>query len=168
GNYIIFAGDKRDLNAGFVKSGQLKALDPSIKSGKIKIDYNIFVEDWSGENASHELKRYLDLTGEQPAVILSSSDQMSYGIIETLKAYGMAGKVLVTGQDAELTACQNIIKGYQVMTVYKPLKKLAYTAAELSIKIIKNQSITETTSNIFNGHKQLPSILLDPVSAEPA
>ena len=33
--------------------------------------------------------------------------------------------MLVTGQDAELAACQRIVAGTQAMTIYKPLKMLA-------------------------------------------
>jgi len=166
GKYLLFGGDKDDFNAVLVKNGQLKLLGPLTTSGKINIDYNIFVEDWSEENARHELKRYIDLSGSQPDVILSSYDGMSTGIINTLKEYGLEGKVLVTGQDAELNACRNIVKGYQIMTVYKPLKKIAYAAADLSLKLIKSQKLTEATSKVFNGNKEVPSILLEPISVD--
>ncbi len=166
GKYLIFGGDKGDLNAGLVMNGQMKILEQLTGSGKIKIDYNIYVEDWSAENARHELKIYLNLSGEQPDVILSSNDGMAIGIVETLKEFGMEGKVLVTGQDAELAACQNIVKGYQIMTVYKPLKKLAYTAADLSFKLIKSKELTEAISKVNNGRKDVPSILLEPISVD--
>ncbi len=166
GNYLIFGGDKRDLNAVSVNNGLLKILDPLISSGKIHIDYNIYVEDWSGENAGHELKRYLNLSCSKPDVILSSYDGMSVGLINTLKDFGFEGKVLVTGQDAELEACRNIVKGFQIMTVYKPIKKLAYAAAELSMNLVHNQIITNANFKINNGFKNVPSILLDPISVD--
>ena len=166
GKYLIFGGDKSDLNAGFVKNGVIKILDKYSSTGKIKINFDIFVEDWSGENAKHELKRYLDLSGEIPDVILSSYDGMSSGIIEALKEYHLEGKVLVTGQDAELGACRNIVKGDQAMTVYKPIKKLAFTAAEISMKIIKSQPLSEATSIVNNGSKDVFSILLDPIAVD--
>lgn len=166
GKYLIFGGDKSDLNATLVKNGQLKALEPLTNSGQIKVLYDVYVEDWSKENAKHELKKFLDLSIEQPDVILSSNDGMATGIIETLREYHLEGKVLVTGQDAELSSCQNIMKGYQTMTIYKPLKKLAYTAAELSMKLIKSQLLTETNSKTFNGAIDVPSILLEPVSVD--
>ena len=37
-------------------------------------------------------------------------------------------KVLVVGQDADLEACQRIVEGTQVMTVYKLMEKLAQRA----------------------------------------
>lgn len=166
GKYLIFGGDRSDLNAVLVNTGQLKSLEPLISSGKIKIDYNVYIEDWSEENAGHELKRYLNLSNSKPDVILSSFDGMSNGIIKTLKEFGFEGQVLVTGQDAELEACKNIVNGFQTMTVYKPIKKLAYTAAELSMKLVHTKSLTETNSKIFNGFKDVPSVLLEPISVD--
>ena len=166
GDYLLFGGDKADKNAIYVKRGQLEVLDPYIKSNKIKILYDIYVEDWSGENAKYDIKRYLDLSLSKPDVILSSYDGMSTGIIEALKDYNYEGQIIITGQDAELAACKNIVAGYQNMTVYKPLKKMAYTAAELCKKIINNENISEATTSLTNGYKEVPAILLEPITVD--
>ena len=163
GSYILIGGDKADMNAVLVKNGQLAVLDPFIKSGKIKIVYNIFVEDWSGENARHEIKKFLDLSGEIPDVILSSNDGMSTGIIELLKQYNLDGKVVITGQDAELTACRNIVQDKQSMSVYKPFRQLAFAAAELAMELAKNEKITKAATFAPNGLKNVYAILLSPV-----
>ena len=44
-------------------------------------------------------------------------------------------EVLVTGQDADLAACQRIVAGTQFMTIYKPLSRLAGQAAELARRL---------------------------------
>ncbi len=163
GNYLIIGGDKADQNALFVKNGQLQQLEPYIKSGDIKIGFNIFVEDWSGDNAKYYLSNYMNLGGEQPDVILSSYDGMTTSMIEVLKENNIAGSVIITGQDAELQACKNIIEGYQTMTIYKPLKPLAEKAAELCKKIIDNEKITDATATQSNGMIEVPAIFLEPV-----
>ena len=48
-----------------------------------------------------------------------------------LPAQGLAGKIPVAGQDAELTGVQRIVQGTQIMTVYKPIKLLTEKAAEI-------------------------------------
>ncbi len=53
------------------------------------------------------------------------NDGMANTSIAALKAQGLAGKVLVTGQDAEVSGIRNILLGDQSMTIYKPIKKLA-------------------------------------------
>jgi D-xylose transport system substrate-binding protein len=166
GNYLIIGGDKADQNAIFVKNGQLQQLESHIKSGDVKITFNVFIEDWSGDNAKYYLEKYLDLGGPVPDVILSSYDGMTTGMIEALKENNLAGNVLATGQDAELAACKNIIAGYQTMTVYKPLKPLAEKAAEICKKIINKEKIDEAIATQNNNFKEVPSIFLDPVSVD--
>ncbi len=92
---------------------------------------------------------------------------MSTGVIDLLKDYDIQpGQILITGQDGELPACRNIVQGYQVMTIYKSVRNLAYKAAEISIKLAKNEKITDVTTTISNGEKAVPTIFLDPVTVD--
>ena len=75
---------------------------------------------------------------------------------------GLAGKILVTGQDAELSACQRIVNGTQAMTIYKPLSQLAKRAAEAATKIARSKPVF-ALGKINNGQIDVPSILLDVV-----
>ena len=40
----------------------------------------------------------------------------------------MEGKVLVAGQDADIEAIRNIAGGIQTITIYKPIKSMAWTS----------------------------------------
>ncbi len=167
GNYVLLGGDKADQNAIYVKKGQLEQLDPYLKSGEIKITYNIYVDEWSKDDAKNNFASYMNLGDVQPDVILSSYDGMTAGAIEVLKENNIAaGTVITTGQDAELLACKNILEGYQNMTVYKPLKKLAEKAAEICKKIVDKQKITDATATQSNGMIDVPAILLDPITVD--
>ena len=73
---------------------------------------------------------------------------------------GLAGKVFVTGQDADLAACQRIVRGTQAMSVYKPLAKLADRAAEAAVALARRQ-ILIVRDSVNNGLKDVPSILED-------
>lgn len=166
GNYILLGGDKADKNAIMVKSGQLKALDSSIKDGKIKVVYDVFIENWSYENAYEEINSYLNMCQEIPNAILASNDGMARGAAQAIKEHGLSGKILVTGQDAELAACKNIVSGLQAMTVYKSFKNQAYTAAALAFKCAKGEKITEAKSTVFNGRIEVPAILIKPTPVD--
>lgn len=166
GKYILVGGDKADQNAIWVKSGQKAALAPYLKTDGIQVVYDTYIEGWTDDNARVEMKKYLDLSESVPDVILASNDGMATSIIELLKERYLAGKVLITGQDAELEACRNIVKGYQTMTVYKSVKQLAVKAAEVSIKLAKNEKITEISKTVNNGLKDVPSVLLDPIAVD--
>jgi D-xylose transport system substrate-binding protein len=74
--------------------------------------------------------------------------------------------VLVTGQDADLAACQRIVAGTQSMTVYKPIKALATKAAEVAMLLARKQPVLEATRTLKNGRKDVPSILLDAIPVD--
>jgi D-xylose transport system substrate-binding protein len=165
GKYIILNGDNNDQNAIWVNEGIAKVIDPLLKSGDIKVLYSVYIEDWSGDNAYMETKRFLSLGLEAPDVILSAYDGMSRGVVKALDEAEVTSFPVITGQNAELLSCKNIVTGKQSMTVYKPLKTEAEFAAETAIKCAKNENI-ETNNSVFNGLKKIPSILIDPISVD--
>ena len=76
----------------------------------------------------------------------------------------MAGRILVVGQDADLEACQRIVEGTQLMTVYKPVEKLAQRAAECTVALVQNETIVgEDVTTLNNGKYQIPYVALKPV-----
>jgi D-xylose transport system substrate-binding protein len=89
-------------------------LDPFVKSGKIKILYHIFIEKWSQPFAEFEMKTFLKLSGEKPDVILASGGTSSVGVIKALNEFGLAGKILVTVQDTDLTNCNIFFRDYRL------------------------------------------------------
>ena len=81
-----------------------------------------------------------------------------------LTTQGLAGKVIVTGQDAELAALQRIAKGTQTMTIYKPIQPLAYGAVEAAIKLAKGETI-DAKDKIKSDSmtKEVPAVLYEPI-----
>jgi len=87
---------------------------------------------------------------------------MAGGVVAALEKRGLAGKILVTGQDAELPALQRIAEGKQTMTVYKPIIPLANSAVEAAMKLGKKESLTGT--QMFKNDaigKEITAILLE-------
>jgi D-xylose transport system substrate-binding protein len=114
------------------------------------------------------MKGALDKSGNQVDAVLASNDGTAGGAIQALAGRKLAGKVLVTGQDADLSACQRIAEGTQCMTVYKPLKLLAAKAAEAAVALAAKKPIADITRMIHNGRKDVPSILFPPVLVDNA
>jgi D-xylose transport system substrate-binding protein len=71
--------------------------------------------------------------------------------------------VIVTGQDAELVACQRIVGGEQAMTIYKPVEQLARRATEVAIAMIKGKPVIASDAT-DNGKVKVPSIFHDVVT----
>lgn len=151
-------GAKTDENAHLMKQGQDLVLAPAIARGDIKIVHEDWAEEWKPENAKKIVEAAITRAGSFDAV-LAANDGTAGGAIQALSEEGLAGKVLVTGQDAELAACQRIVNGQQAMTIYKPLKKLAEAAADAAVRLAKRQVVVAREA-VDNGKEEVPSILM--------
>jgi D-xylose transport system substrate-binding protein len=160
---IRLYGAKTDNNAVVFKAGQDKVLQPLIHSGAIQVVHEDWVEDWKPENAKKVTNAGINKAGHNFDAILASNDGTAGGAIQALIEEGLAGKVLVTGQDADLAACQRILAGTQSMTVYKPLKNLADRAAEYAVKLAQRRPVIAAGS-YDNGQIQVPTVLLEVIA----
>ncbi|NOZ72225.1 MAG: hypothetical protein GXP38_09985 [Chloroflexi bacterium] len=71
----------------------------------------------------------------------------------------------LSGQDATVGGIQNILSGWQSMTVYKPIKLEAEAAAEAAIALLKGEDVaTLTNDTINNGQSDLPFMKLTPLA----
>jgi len=132
-------------------------LDPLIKSGKVVVVHEDWALDWKPEVAKKIMNAAITKGGREIDAVLATNDGTAGGAIQSLMEEGLAGKVLVTGQDADLAACQRIVRGTQAMTVYKPLNKLATNAAAVAVAVAKGEK-PNATSSVDNGSKEVPSI----------
>jgi D-xylose transport system substrate-binding protein len=162
GNYVLIGGSPTDYNAILLRKGQMNILKPAIDRGDIKIISEQFAREWKAEEALRITEDALTRTGKKIQAIVASNDGTAGGAISALEAAGLAGKVLVTGQDAQKDAVQRIVKGTQTMTIYKPIQPLAFGAVDAAIKLARKQPV-ETQDKINNGKKDVPSILIPPV-----
>lgn len=161
GNYILIAGSPTDENATLFRQGQLNILQPAADKGEIKIIMDQFAKDWLPIEAMKQTQNALTLSQNNLSAIVASNDGLASGAIQALAEQGLAGKIPVSGQDAEAAAVQRIIDGTQVMTVYKPIKKLACTAAEAAVALAQNKKPEGINGRINNGKKEVPAILIE-------
>jgi len=166
GNYVLIGGAPTDYNAILFRQGQMNILRPYIDRGDIKIVADQWATDWLPINALKHTENALTMNQNKVEAIVASNDGTAGGSIQALEEQKLAGKVIVSGQDAELAACQRILNGTQAMTVYKPIKPLAEKAAEITLKIIKGEPISEADHVVNNGRKDVPSILLPPIAVD--
>ena len=135
GRIVRIYGAKTDNNASLFKRGQDRVLEPYIARGDIVVVHEDWAEDWKPENAKRIVNAAITASGPGIDAVLASNDGTAGGAIQALSEEGLAGKVLVTGQDADTVALQRIAAGTQAMTIYKPLKTLARGAAELAVQV---------------------------------
>ena len=141
GNYIMVYGASTDNNAHIIKKEQLAVLQPAIDRGDIRIVADQHATDWRPEEALKIVENALTQNREDVQAVVASNDGTAGGAISALANRGLAGKVLVTGQDAEKAALQRIAEGKQTMTVYKPIIPLASTAVEAAAALARKQPL---------------------------
>jgi len=163
GRIVRIYGAKTDNNAALFKRGQDRVLEPLIKSGDIQVLHEDWAEDWKPENAKRIVNAAITANGPRIDAVLASNDGTAGGAIQALSEEGLAGKVLVTGQDAETVALQRIAVGTQAMTIYKPLRTLASGAAELAVQMAARRVVV-ASKTVDNGHGQVPAVLFDVIT----
>ncbi|MEK7432521.1 MAG: substrate-binding domain-containing protein [Cyanobacteriota bacterium] len=162
-NIVRIYGSKTDNNAFMFKEGQDVVINELVKDNKVKVVHEDWATDWKPEEAKRIMNAALTKYGQNIFAVLSSNDGMAGGAIQSLLEEKIAGKVIVTGQDADLVACQRIAAGTQAMTIYKPIKLLAEKSAEIALDMAKRKVII-AKNTVNNGFKEVPSVLLEVVS----
>jgi D-xylose transport system substrate-binding protein len=160
GRIVRINGPKTDYTGMLFKKGQDEVLAPLIASRAIEVVHEDYAAGWKPENAKRIVSAAITAKGATFQAVLATNDGTAGGAIQALLEEGLAGKVFVTGQDADLAACQRIVRGTQAMSVYKPLAKLANRAAEAAVALARRQVLIVRDS-VNNGVKDVPSILED-------
>ena len=103
--------------------------------------------------------------------MLAANDGLGQSAISILKNNKIPPKTVpVTGQDATLQGVQNILAGYQYMTVYKPIYEEVAGAATLAVLARAGQTPDPALLNgsVDAQNHKTPSLLLTPISVTAA
>jgi D-xylose transport system substrate-binding protein len=163
GNYVMVYGASTDNNARIMQKEQMSVLQPAVDRKDIKIVADQFIPDWKNDLALNFAENTLTKENDNIQAFVVSNDGMAGGVVSALAKKGLAGKILVTGQDAQIDALQRIAEGTQSMTIYKPIIPLASSAVDAAIKLAKKEPLTNATpfkNDQLNG-KEVPAILLE-------
>ncbi|MDP4092884.1 MAG: substrate-binding domain-containing protein [Bacillota bacterium] len=161
GNYEIINGSPTDYNCTMINKGYMQVLLPYIENGSIKIVDESWAQAWKYELAFESVQNVLQ-RGKKIDGIIAGNDNLAAEAIKALSENQLAGKVQVVGQDADLSGCQRVVEGMQLMTVYKPIDNLAKTAAEIAISMAKGEQI-KANSEINDGKYNVPYYMLQPI-----
>ena len=162
GNYVLIAGSPADNNATILRDAQWKVLKPFVDRGDIKVVSDTYSKDWNPTEAYAHMTAAIETAKGDITAVVASNDGTAGGAIQALAEHNLAGKVLVSGQDADLAAIIRILDGTQTMTVYKPLGSQAKLAAEAAVALAKGEPVKSAVSFTV-GSRAIPAILLTPV-----
>lgn len=160
GNVLMLGGSPQDNNVSLVEGGFKKVMEEN----DVTVLDSFHADGWRAELAAAYVYDHVDVVSEADA-IMCGNDNLASQVVHALAEKRLAGDILVVGQDADLEACQRIVEGTQVMTVYKPVEKLAQRAAECAVMLARGEEITgDDVSIMDNGSYQIPYVGLLPVS----
>lgn len=158
GNIITIFGPTTDHNVQLVEQGYSSVM----RDADINVVYSVNAVNWVAEEAYYAVYEALKTTPEIHGVFCGN-DNLATEAVRALSENRLAGSVVVTGQDADLAACQRIVEGTQTMTVYKPVDKLAKEAAQYGVKLAKGEDINVDTT-INDGRFDVPYVKLEPIA----
>ncbi|HWH93510.1 MAG TPA: substrate-binding domain-containing protein [Baekduia sp.] len=163
---VMINGSPTDSNAGPYKKGA----EQIYKQAGAKIVKSYDTPDWSPDKAQQEMEQTITSLGKNGFdAVYVANDGMAGGAIAAMKSAGMdPSKFFVTGQDAEATGVQRILKGEQLNTVYQPLKEIAGKSAEIAVPLAQGKPVPAgiATSKTDNGAGEVPSVLVPTLSVD--
>jgi D-xylose transport system substrate-binding protein len=164
-NFVIVGGSPTDNNALLLHEGQMNVLGPAVAAGDVKIVTDQYAKEWQASAALNIVENALTQSNNQVDAVVCSNDGTARGAVQALEGQNLAGKVLVSGQDADLASMKLIVEGKQTMTIYKSIQPLANGAVDAAIRLARGEKV-ETGTTIDNAFKRVPAILLDPVAVD--
>ena len=108
-------------------------MQDSMKDCDVNVVGEQVVTNWDPATGMRYVENWLSDYDDTLSAVLCMNDGLAGGAIQGLENEGLAGDVLVCGQDCDLTACQRIVEGTQVSTVRKGGKDYARQFVETAI-----------------------------------
>ncbi len=161
GNYILLEGPTNDINSLLFLKGQKEILKPYVDRGDIKIVLEKHLDTWNSIDAYNMVQAFMEKNKIPVDAIVAANDELAGGSIMALEMAQTGDPVVITGQDATLGGCQNILDGKQGMTVYKSIRNLATQAATTCVRLALGETVSNINSVLNNGKKDVPAMLLD-------
>jgi D-xylose transport system substrate-binding protein len=154
-------GGQEDANSFLFKGGYDSVLKPLYKSGALKKGPDQFTPGWDNQKAGTIFNQMLIKTANKIDGVVAANDGLANAVIVDLQQHHLK-PIPVSGQDATSQGVQNIISGWQTMTVWKDVRKLATATAQAAVKIVKGQAPPTTGTVKTKGRGVEKAYLIKP------
>ena len=165
GNVALIMGQPGDSNAAAMSSGALELIK---KNPGLKLVVEQSHEGWSTDKAMATTENALTKYKNQVDAFICNNSGMARGVVAALDAQGLAStdKVFVAGSDADLANIQYVAQGKQTVEIWKKVKPLAETAAEIAVKLAQNPDkkpadLVKIDKTINNGAVEVPTVVTE-------
>jgi D-xylose transport system substrate-binding protein len=162
-NVLVMDGDPTDNNAKLFAQGYNGVLQPKFDGGTF-VKVGEPAGTWTPSVAATTFTQQLTAHPNINSAVTPNDDNAN-AVIAQIQAKGIKPNTFpTTGQDASLSGLQNILKGYQCGTVYKPIYLEAQGAAAVALYLRAGMNVPSELLNgsTADGSKNVPSVLLTP------
>jgi D-xylose transport system substrate-binding protein len=156
-------GGQEDANSFLFKGGYDSVLKPLYKSGALKAGPDQFVPGWDNQKAGTIFEQMLIQTANKIDGVAAANDGIANAVVVALKAHKLK-PIPLSGQDATTQGIQNIISGWQTMSVFKDVRKLAAAAATAAVDIVNGKPFPTTGTVKTKGRSAEKAYLIAPQS----
>jgi D-xylose transport system substrate-binding protein len=156
-------GGQEDANSFLFKGGVDQVLNPLYDNGTLSKGPQQFVPGWDNQKAGTIFEQMLVQTSNKIDAVAAANDGLANAVVVSLKAHKL-DPIPLSGQDATTQGVQNIISGWQTMTVFKDVRKLATAAAQAAINLVKGKPIKTTGFVNTKGRSKERAFLIPPQS----
>ena len=166
GNYVFIKGNSADANADFLRGGQQEILEAALASGAIVNVGESYTDNWDPAVAQVNMEQFLTLNDNDVDAVVASNDGTAGGVVEALRAQGLAGIVPVSGQDGDAAALNRVALGEQAVSVWKDARELGRAAGEAAVALAMGTALGDVSGVVtFDspGGNAMISILLAPI-----
>jgi D-xylose transport system substrate-binding protein len=154
-------GGQEDANSFLFKGGYDSVLKPYYTNGTFKKGPDQFVPGWDNQKAGTIFQQMLVKTGNKIDAVAAANDGIANAVVVALKTAKLK-PIPLSGQDATTQGVQNIISGWQSMTVFKDVRKLAAATAKAAVAISKGQAPPTTGTVKTKGRSVEKAYLIPP------
>ena len=165
GNSVVASlwGGQEDANSYLFKGGVDQVLNPLYKNGTLKKGPQQFVPAWDNQKAGTIFEQMLVQTANKIDAVAAANDGLANAVVVALKSHKL-NPIPLSGQDATTQGVQNIISGWQTMTVFKDVRKLATKTAQAAVAIIKGKPLPTNAKVTTKGRPKEAAFLIPPQS----
>jgi D-xylose transport system substrate-binding protein len=154
GNYVLVNGDPVISVAGQFKQGVHEILDPEIEKGNIKIVSEQWTREWSTARAQNQAENALTANNDNIAAICCGNDTEAIGAVNALRGSKLAGKVFVSGNDADPNSLPLVARDHQTMSVFTRIDVMAAEAIKAAHALLAGKKpAADATTDVGGGVK---------------
>jgi len=163
----LLNGGPTDNNSKLFKEGYTTNLDANVASGAWEIVADEDTPDWDNQEALRIYEQMLVANPDGIDATYAANDGLANSVISARKSAGLE-PIPLSGQDATVAGMQNVLSGWQTMSVYKAIKAEAEAAAAVAVAMLNGAAVDSVSGDwtlieIDNGTNMVPYVALVPV-----